>query len=212
MKWKCNIRKQSYDDYILKQVEKTYNLINPYNKIILDVGACFGAVSTYFATRKALLVIAVEPEIKNFLSLVKNSQYYNNILPLFGAVTETNDTLGNLYKHDSNDYMHSLIRKTYHKKTQIVPLYNFNNLLEVYKPNVLKIDCEGAELNFLNGNLPHYVSVVFVEFHLGSSDKLLKAREIIKSFKTWKTLVSPFLIDEIETYPGTACAFGVWSR
>lgn len=213
MNWKCNLRKKSYDSYILNQVEKTYNLVNPYNKVILDIGACFGAVATYFAQNKASLVIAIEPELNNFIALVKNSQYYDNILPVFGAVTETIEHLGNLYKHESNDYMHGLECKSYHKKhTQQVPLYNFNNLIKQYQPNVLKIDCEGAELNFIHGDLPNFVTHVFVEFHLGSPNKIGKAQEIIKSFSTWETLVSPLIIDEVETRPGTACAFGVWSR
>lgn len=67
--------------------------INFYGKRVLDVGADVGSTASYFLSKGASLVYAVEGNPSYYELLVQNAQYEPRIIPLFLFIKNTQDWL-----------------------------------------------------------------------------------------------------------------------
>lgn len=125
-------------------------------EIVIDVGAHIG-----FYTLKAArevgpegTVIAIEPDLRNFLLLKRNVAInrFNNVITLNVALSDTNGqksfyaSIDPLY---SSFYFPSHVRHT--KKVEVVTLDKLLQDLGIDKVDWIKVDVEGAELMVLGG-------------------------------------------------------------
>ena len=179
-------REGTYDEAIVKEVGKVYSHLDVANKTVLDIGGNIGASCVLFASKGASRVVTVEPDAENF-SLLEANTTGLNVEAFHAAVVGTDDETVSLYLNDegTNKAIHSTQP---HRGRSVVkvPAINFLALLEEVKPEVIKIDCEGAEYEFLKQPLPEYVKQVVIELHLTKREwREVEANKIVKLFEGW---------------------------
>lgn len=162
------IRENTLDKMVVDEVRQYHSLDIVPNDTVLDIGANIGAVSVYAAGIGAR-VIAVEPDPENFALLTRNTAHFPHVTRIQAAVVH--DRLDAapiiLYKNTkTNMGAHSII-PTRGREQVLVPSVDFSHLLIRDSPTKIKIDCEGAEYEFLKpALLPDSVQALVVELHL----------------------------------------------
>ncbi|NQV76793.1 MAG: FkbM family methyltransferase [Lutibacter sp.] len=153
------------------QNNSTYENLPLQDKTIIDIGACTGDTSIYFALKGAKKVIAVEPFPKNFEILEKNileNNFDNLIIPILAACGSSNKEIS----IDPNN--HSGMRSILHEYPdgfkismitleQIIADYDVSNA-------ILKLDCEGCEYEIILNSLPSILKKftdIQIEYHDG---------------------------------------------
>lgn len=185
------LREGTYDAEIVKEINSAYGWMDVKDKVVLDIGACFGAATLKFLENGAKLVIAVEPEPGNVKQLMKNTRKYRDrVIVLKGAVGVLPGTAELYINAGINTGGHNLHVKR-GRKSITVPVFGFRSLLAEHKPAVVKIDCEGAEHDFLNAPLPGYVRQVAMEIHLNKKRWRANFATIVALFKGWKVVKQP---------------------
>lgn len=203
-----HIRENTYDAQIIKEIAPTYGWMNVKNKVVLDIGGCFGASAVFFAEQGAAKVISIEPEPANFKLLSKNIKGLN-VLPVNAAcVEDKNLNEIKLYLNSGiNKGIHSTVVKRGRGDGITVKTVQFSELLKQYKPSVIKLDVEGAEYFILTKPLPKCVKEVTVEIHFGKKiNREVYAPQLISLFKDWVCVKSPKLEGNNWT------TIGAWKR
>ncbi len=160
----------------------TYENLPLKDKTIIDIGACTGDTSIYFALKGAKKIIAVEPFPKNFEILKKNIEenHFNKlIIPILAACGYSKKEI----LIDPN--LHDGMRSVLHEFSDGVKISTLT-LEEIIKDfdisnAILKLDCEGCEyetiLNSSSVTLQKFTDIQ-IEYHDGSKnleEKLLSA-------------------------------------
>ena len=196
-------REGTYDARIIKEINSTYSWMDVNGKVVMDVGACFGAFSVWASRQKASSIIAYEPAIQNYEVLLKNSlesgpvwqEGGTNIEPINKALIDGFAVSIDFYLPKNRNNMGSssgFIKGGRDKIT--VDAVNFLQELHKYKPSVLKIDCEGGEYDILRIPLPNFVKQVTVEIHLSKKEwREHKSTKLIKLFEGWKVHKEPVI-------------------
>jgi len=188
-------REGTYDAMIVKEVKKVYSHLKVEDKVVLDIGGNIGASAVLFAQSGAKRVVSVEPDAANYALLVQNTERFPNVEALQAAVVAGDEETITLYLNEAgtNKAIHSTVP---HKgrPTVTVQAVNWKALLEEVKPEVVKIDCEGAEYQFLLEPLPDCVKQCVLELHLTKKDtREVEAPRLISYFTGWECVVSPKL-------------------
>lgn len=182
------IRKNKIDAFTVNEVFKCGYLkhlnLND-NDIVLDIGMNIGVFSV-IASKLCKKIIAFEPEINNF-NLAKENLLLNNV---------TNVEIYNSAVSDKNGeislYLNSGVCSDCHstqpvRGREIVTINSesINDIIEKHKPNKLKIDCEGEELNFMRtANLKNMQAVSMeVHFTLSKRDKHERYFDMLKNIE-----------------------------
>jgi FkbM family methyltransferase len=154
----------------------------------LDLGANIGTF-TCLASSKGCRVVAFEPEPDNFRILNENIKLNNSqnvVVHQKGVVAGPDGTL-DLYlcKGDYNKYRHTIFKK---RGRQSIPIQvsNFKKVLEEYKPNGIKIDIEGAEIELLESikDYPSHVTHIVFEYSFDIDSSIKRFKNIIDSLST----------------------------
>ena len=154
----------------------------------LDLGANIGTF-TCLASSKGCRVVAFEPEPDNFRLLTENVRL-NSCLQatLFqeGVVAGPDGTL-DLYlcKGDSNKYRHTIFKRRGRQSISITTR-NFQKVLDEYKPNGVKIDIEGAEIELLESVVtwPDHVTHIVFEYSFDVDPSIARFKAIVDSLAT----------------------------
>lgn len=180
------VRSDTFDSAMVRESLNHYKgLQNIEGKVVLDLGANCGGFTKMALEAGAQKVIAIEPCPYNFEILEINAPLAENIN---GAITEL--------KTDSVDFFYSASkrssssgstckRRNYSGIFKTIPAYNINEILEKYKPSVVKMDIEGKEYDILDaiGKIPEYIEEFAIEFHWFSEPYLSYPQ---KCFEGWK--------------------------
>lgn len=163
------------DRYVIDQTPNEYRCISPFLKgaIVLDIGAHIGCFSTMALLMGASRVISVEPVPISAEHLRKNVEFAKDrsvvieaagvggnqssfMLRWLGATWKSRPPNNNRTQWRDQDY-HFAIAKT----------VRFADLLDQYKPNLIKMDCEGAEYDMLQSIsvMPECVDTFTAEWH-----------------------------------------------
>jgi len=128
-----------------KKYEKDWGKIDYQNKVVLDIGADIGSTSDFFFQKGASKVIAVEGNPNFWRVLIENYLKYK-FNGWYGEAVL-------LMIQSSKDY---------------------EDLIEKYSPDVVKVDCEGCEiyLKDVRSQILTKVSEYIVETH---SDEIFQA-------------------------------------
>jgi FkbM family methyltransferase len=162
------IRPDTYDKFIVDEMQTYHALEIPEDSVVLDVGGNIGTFARYAFERGAGKVISVEPDPENFRLLTKNVKGFshNNSMLIHAAATfEPMKTIELYVNGKTNKALHSTV-PVRGRESITVPACTLAWLLSQEKPSVVKIDVEGAEYDLLKTKLPKFVEHLAVEWHL----------------------------------------------
>ena len=117
---------------------------------------------------------------------------------IHGAITASLDETVKIYKNNSqkNHCSTSIIKKKNNqfKEYDEVRCINFNDLVEIHKPDIIKIDIEGAEYQIIEDVLAYYPDVLFIEMHAGTFDNIVRETIQLIVDKYPNNIVEPIII------------------
>jgi FkbM family methyltransferase len=200
-------RKDTYDEYVIKEIKRSYGAMDVRGRRVMDIGGNIGAASSHFLNKGADSVVVVEPEQSNFVCLKHNLGKFPEAILINGAVASEDGELNIYVSPTGKNPGNTTTTPRRGRLSQSVKAYSFDKLLELYSPDCLKVDCEGAEYDFLDGTkLPDYVKEVVMEIHLNDDNFRAAAVKLIESFKDWECVF-------LSNYgPKTWTALGHWRR
>ena len=187
-------RDGSYDKEIIKEIKPTYGWMPVKDKVVLDIGGCFGAYSALALKEGAKEVYVYEPLQTNFEVLKMNVADYPNCFAYQKALvaddTEKVDFFVNKKRFNLGNSSQYIQRG---RMKLSVDAINFRKELDRIRPEVIKVDCEGAEYSLLTEPLPDYVKYLTMEIHLGKNEWRKKAIDLVKLFDDWECIKQPKL-------------------
>lgn len=153
------------------QSDGTYENLPLKDKTIIDIGACTGDTSIYFALKGAKKIIAVEPFPRNFEILKKNiekNHFNESITPILAACGYSKKEI--LIDPNLNDGMRSVLREfSDGVKISTITLEEIIKDFDISNA-ILKLDCEGCEyetiLNSSSAILQKFTDIQ-IEYHNG---------------------------------------------
>lgn len=207
MKSYIHTRPDTTDDMTLKDIGQYKLLPIPLGATVLDVGGHIGIFSNYALEQGAGRVVAYEPEPTNFAMLQINAEnkpieIHNKALTSDGRDVQLN------VKTSGHSGGHSIVYDGPTRKHIIVPSERFYDVIHRVQPQVVKIDCEGAEFEFdIPNSFPDSVQYLTMEIHLNR--KVLREHEapkLLQALSSWR------VIKEARITPKGWTAVGVWAR
>jgi FkbM family methyltransferase len=163
-------RDGSFDRESVKECLDNYGSIELKGKTVLDLGANVGGFASMALAAGAAKVVAVEPCPYNFEVLKRNSPGAE-LIQAAVVPSPRGKTPFRYANSKRNSVSSSTVRRMNFSGVEIeVPSVSFRDLLDSFKPEVLKVDIEGAEYDILDeiGSIPPYVRQAAFEFHRGS--------------------------------------------
>ncbi len=158
--------------------------------IWLDLGGNIGTFTCKACHSGCEKVITFEPEEDNYQLLLKNIEKNNfkeKVVPIqAGVVAQDGIKELELYvcKGDYNKYRHTIFKKRGRQSVKI-PVQNFKKVLKKYKPNGIKIDIEGAEIEILESmkpeDWPSSVTHLVFEYTFDVDPSVPRFRKIIEN-------------------------------
>jgi len=170
-------RVNTYDHYVMKEINRSYGQLDVEGRVVLDIGANIGGFTCWALQRNAMHVISLEPEVNNFNMLKLNTGSYDlDVFP------ETPFTLHNVGLHSTDDDFSVLYlaksgknpgnSSTTSRRGRVetpIKMMSVPTLKEMHPIiDVAKVDCEGAEYEFMPTLLDHYPNLrqVALEIHI----------------------------------------------
>ena len=156
----------SDEDWGQLTVIKEYEHLPIKDKVLLDVGGNIGAFAVRAAMEGCKKVITYEPHPENFTCLSYNTYPWAEVIhPVRAALVTTRSGEIPLYITNERTLGSCSIEEFRGRSKIMVPAVNFGDVLDLYKPDGIKMDCEGAEWKLLNVPLPDCVKDVAAELH-----------------------------------------------
>lgn len=161
---------------IKESIIKDYSTIDCKDHIVLDLGSNIGGFIYKAINEGADKVLGYEPEPNNFKVLSLNTNHIRNKFniteddKLIINEAAVSDKVGEfelvINPGKNSACSASLTSRTQsNRKTVLVKVDNFFNIIEEYKPSLIKMDIEGAEYPLLKDDLPFYVKEMAIELH-----------------------------------------------
>jgi FkbM family methyltransferase len=158
----------------------------------LDLGGNIGTFTCKACEQGCKKVITFEPETENFGLLSKNveqNDFSSNVIALNAGVVAQDDIDEIelfLCKGDYNKYRHTIFKKRGRKSVKI-PVMNFKKVLKEHKPNGIKMDIEGAEIEILESmkpqDWPDHVTHLVFEYSFDVDPSIKRFKNIIDNLK-----------------------------
>jgi FkbM family methyltransferase len=176
----------TYDHYVMKEINRSYGQLDVEGRVVLDIGANIGCFTCWALQRKPLHVIALEPEINNWKMLTLNVSPYE--ADGFNAATVYNAALRSGPSGEGEMYLSKTGKNPGNSSTTprrgrvAVPISFMGvDTLKSKHPviDVAKIDCEGAEYEFIQSLIGAYPDLrqVALEIHINGFG-LKEAKEL----------------------------------
>ena len=192
MKFKnIEIRENTYDKAIVREILRTYSWMVPKDCTVLDVGGCFGGYSFLSHEQGAKKIYCFEPEIENYNMCLINTKNHDNTKCFNEALVSGQEKEINFYVSNGKNKGNYSTTQFRGRKLIKVKARNFEEVLDELKPDVIKMDCEGSEYDLLSKQLPEYVKKITIEIHLNKKEWIHKAKNLIQLFDTWQIYRQP---------------------
>jgi FkbM family methyltransferase len=202
------IREGTYDKQIISEVKSSYLWMDVKDKVVFEVGGCFGAYSVMALRAGAKKVICFEPDPYNAELIVKNTEEFGERFRLVNAACVSGfETEVDFYKSTSGINHGNYSCTEFRGREKVtVKAVNFNEYLMEYQPDTIKMDCEGAEYDILLGiydeesnttgyeqdGLPSFVKQIAMEIHFSKKEwRTNQGPRLIKMFEDWEAIKQP---------------------
>jgi FkbM family methyltransferase len=161
--------------------EKLYEN-NFQGKVVLDVGGFCGETATLFSSLGAAKVIIYEP-ISEYQRLIEENIRLNHVnAELYNQGIGEKDGTQTI-SYDQIGVGFGLLSKG--QKQAVIKIKNISSILKETKPDIAKIDCEGAETCLINVD-PEVLGLVdyyFIETHTKELRSLVENKFLESGFK-----------------------------
>ena len=162
----------TYDDYVMKEISKSYGMLAVEGKVVLDIGANIGCFTRWALEHGAKRVISIEPEPNNFAMLTLNNSQWDNVICINRALTP--EPMGTIElflapsgKNPGNSSLHPRRGRSSVKVSTIGIQELFNLEPDI---QVAKIDCEGAEYDLMPELTKQSLEQMALEYHINGFD------------------------------------------
>lgn len=178
------------DKRMLDECLKNYDAVPMVRgDVVLDLGANIGGFAS-MAIKKGCQVIAVEADKFNYELLQHNVGA--NCQTILGAVVgDDSKTVSFGMKCNANSQCSGKIIQKSRKdiRETEVQAINFNSLIDLWKPTVVKIDVEGYEYFILDKPIDPCVKYLAAEIHAMTIDNSQRAARLLKALeKEWEII------------------------
>ncbi|MCW4024210.1 MAG: FkbM family methyltransferase [Candidatus Bathyarchaeota archaeon] len=168
--------------YFIECLEEKLYENNFQNKVVLDVGGFCGETAAYFSSIGAAKVVIYEP-IAEYQELIKENIRLNHInAELYNeGIGETDGT--QVINYDKIDIGFGLLSRG--QKQAVIKIKNISRVILESKPDIAKIDCEGAEkcLTSIDPEVLGLVDFYFIETHTKELKTLVENKFLESGFK-----------------------------
>tara|TARA_R110000772_G_scaffold30806_3_gene76470 strand:+ start:234 stop:968 length:735 start_codon:yes stop_codon:yes gene_type:complete len=173
-------REGTYDNYVMKEINASYGVLDVEDKIVLDIGANIGCFSVWAAEHGAAEVIAVEPETQNYQMMLLNTDGWkllldiddlnNDLFRLHNAALTVED-VGSIDLHLSPTGKNPGNTSTTPRRGRTSTRVDALSIGELFRHHpridVLKMDCEGGEFELLPELIKHkHLKQIVLEYHI----------------------------------------------
>jgi len=160
----------TYDEYVMKEINRSYGRLDVEGRVVLDIGANIGCFSRWAVDKGAMHVISLEPEVNNFNMLSLNLKDEHDVTLHNKALTATQDGEGALYLSKTGKNPGNSSTTPRRGRVEVPISYMSVAQLHEYHPviDVAKVDCEGAEYDFMKTFIEAYPNLrqVALEIHI----------------------------------------------
>lgn len=160
----------TYDEYVSKEINRSYGKLDVEGRIVLDIGANIGCFSRWAVDKGAMHVISLEPEVNNFNMLSLNLKDEHDVSLHNKALTADKDGDGVLYLSKTGKNPGNSSTTPRRGRVEVPISYMSVATLKSKHPviDVAKIDCEGAEYEFMEALIEAYPELrqVALEIHI----------------------------------------------
>lgn len=180
-------RAGTYDQYVQKEINKSYGLLECKDKVVVDIGANIGCFTKMALEKGATKVISLEPEPNNYAMLDLNTAGFHDRVSLYNAaLTSTHDGEMELYLSSTgkNPGNSSTTFRRGRSVSKINAMSVDTLVLNHPDMQVAKIDCEGAEYEFFD-RLMANTSLEQVALELHISGFGTKKAQDLHDFMIW---------------------------
>jgi FkbM family methyltransferase len=134
---------------------------------VLDVGAGIGAFAAKALEHGARQVVCVEPNPDTCQTLRQGmqEQLRSGSVTVIEAAAWSDCGVGKLRLYGGGVRSGDTMVFTPPGEDTVVRKVDFRGLLITFRPEVVKVDCEGSEYEILKDPLPEHVRIAWVEFH-----------------------------------------------
>ena len=138
-------------------------------KVCLDLGGNVGGFTKIAIDGGAAAVYTVECDPRNYQKLQTSFAEEPKANIIHAAVSGCDDETIKIYKGNSAGAhcSTSILKRSSFGEYDEVRNIHIKELLETYKPDIIKIDIEGAEYDIIQDVANYYPEVIFVELHMG---------------------------------------------
>lgn len=155
------------DKKMIKESRDDYPKVECKDKVVLDLGANVGGFTKIALDQGVKKIVAYEPDDFNFEMLEINIRDDRATL-VKAAVIATDDDHIEFYLNGSGNSAcsGSVLKKRNAVDVKRVNAVNFKKIVEEHKPDLIKMDVEGAEFELLEDyDIPEYVKEIAIELH-----------------------------------------------
>lgn len=177
-------RADTYDEYVMKEINAAYGVLECDGKVVLDIGANIGCFTKLALEKGAKHVVSIEPEPNNYNMLDLNTAGHHDRVTLYNSALTPFPSepltlfLSNTGKNPGNSSLHAR-----RGRFQIeVPCVSVEHIFKEHPDiEVAKIDCEGAEFDLLPRLTKYPLKQIALEFHINgfSTGAVRKAHQLL---------------------------------
>jgi len=139
------------------------------DKVCLDLGGNVGGFTKIAIDGGAAKVYTIECDPRNYEKMKASFADEPKANIIHAAVSGSNTETIKIYKGNSNSShcSTSILKRSMFKDYDEVRNIHIRALLNKYKPDIIKIDIEGAEYEIIKDVAEYFPEVLFVELHMG---------------------------------------------
>ena len=160
-----NVDKDMIKESIVNYIKDS---VDYQDKVCLDLGTNIGSFVKIALDHGAKFVYGVECDPRNYSIASTNFQSNLRSKIIFAAASDQHEDTLKIYKSNakSNHSSTSIIKRrgTFTEYDE-VKNYHIDTLLEETKPDIVKVDIEGAEFGIIENIIAYKPSVLFIEIH-----------------------------------------------
>jgi FkbM family methyltransferase len=160
-----------------------YATVDPAGKVVMDLGANIGGFCVRAEQLGAKQVVCYEPLPSN-IEVLKLNTANTKIKVVEKCVIGSDKPTITFYLNNSKlAHCSASIKKKSKATEYVVPAVNFWDELQEIKPELIKMDIEGAEYEVLSHDLPNFVKELAIEIHFSSNENRAKSIILIENLK-----------------------------